>query len=403
MANLDGLEFRPAGSNEMAQFDLLASYVFASPRTDDSPPQLLQPEWTHCAFDGEQMAASSGGYPFIICMNGKKAAMQGVTAVGCEPTYRRRGIVRKLITDLLHRAKEEGQPGSILLASRGAIYQRFGYGHASNMVSYEFDPRRAAFQLEHPDDGYLKRLSYEEAKPVVMQVYKEYARPRSMLALRVEPVWERFIGDIAKNKAYCMAHFNKDNVPDGYAIYTTKWEDGNDDQEMVINDVAYTSISAYQAIWNNLVSHDLVGSVKWFLPPDDDPAPGLLLEPRCLKKKVGDGLWFRVVDVESMLASRGYDVDGDVTIAIDDDDLCPWNNGVYSISARDGTATVSKSSSGDADMHCSMNALASLISGYADATWMAQIGRLQFADQAKAGSITQLFKTQYKPALSFGF
>lgn len=403
MKNLEAFDFRPANDNEMAQLDLLTSYVFASPRTDDSPPKLLQPEWTHCAFDGQQMAACSGAFPFIICMNGKKTAMQGVTAVGTEPTYRRRGLVRQLITDLLHRATEDGQAASILLASRGAIYQRFGYGHASDMVFYEFDPARANFQFEVDDPGELKRVGLNVATEQVNEVYKAYARPRSMMALRAPAVWTRYLEDIGKNTAFCLMHYDAQGAPDGYVIYKTKWEEGANEQDMWILDFCYTNIVAYRALWNTLISHDLVGKIKWDLVPDDDPAPGLLFEPRCLNKRVGDGLWYRIVDVEASLNGRGYDVDGQVTFAIKDDDICPWNNQVYTLTVENGESQVVTGSSKEPDMTCTINALGSLVSGYADAYWLSQIGRLAFASDAKVGAASRIFSTQYKPDLSFGF
>jgi len=130
MAKSEGFTFRPGNEGEMDAFHRLAQYVFADPPQEDNPPPPIQPDWTRCAFDADRLAAISGAYPFIVRLNGKTAPIAGVTAVGTEPEYRRRGLVRRLITDLLHRARDEGQVGSILLASMGAIYQRFGYGLA---------------------------------------------------------------------------------------------------------------------------------------------------------------------------------------------------------------------------------------------------------------------------------
>lgn len=402
MTRPEGFDFRPANDNEMAQFDRLMSYVFASPQTEESPPQLLDPSWTQCAFAGQRLAAISGVYPFIVRMNGKTVPMHGVTAVGTEPEYRRRGLVRQLITDLLHRGKEEGLAGSILLASRGAIYQRFGYGLASILASYDFDPREAEFQVKQDDVGTLKRVLHDEAKELVPQIYKEYARSRNMVALRSDVVWGRFLEDVEKNKAFCILHLDDDNTPDGYALYRTKWEPDKD-QEMQITDFAHTNIGAYRSIWNFLISHDLVRNIKWGLVPEDDPAPGLLLEPRCLNRKTWDGIWFRIIDVSQMLASRHYDVHGDITISIEGDDICPWNNGAFALSVRDGAGNVSEASPGEADIACTINELATMVSGFASPGWLSQIGRVQVRSKDQLGYFNQLFATAHRPELSFGF
>ena len=403
MSTPEGFEFRPANDNEMAQFDLLTSYVFASPRTDDSPPPLLQPEWTHCAFKDQHMAASSGVWPFVVRVNGKTAPMHGVTGVGTEPAFRRRGLVRQIITDLLHRAKDEGLPGSILLASRGAIYQRFGYGLSSTTTSYDFDPREAVFLEDVPDNGSVHRLHHEEAKATLPSIYKAYARSRNMLTLRAEMVWGRYLDDVSKNTAFCVLHKDENDNPDGYATYKTKWEPGANEQEMVITDLAWTSIEAYRAIWNFLISHDLVGNIKWQQVPEDDPAPGLLREPRCLNRKNWDGIWFRIVDVQQMMTARGYDVDGEVTFTVADDDICPWNNGTYSLRAVNGDAEISQVDDSNPDMICSINDLGCIVSGFSTPGWLAQIDRVKINSPAKTAYINQLFSTVHRPELSFGF
>lgn len=398
----EDFEFRCANDNEMAQFQRLANYVFASPPGDEQLPQLLDPSWTHCAFKKEQLAAISGVFPFIVRLNGKTTPIQGVTAVGTEPEFRRRGLVRRLITDLLLRGKEEGIVGSMLLASRGAIYQRFGYGLASNMVRYEFDPKEATFQFPMEISGNLQRLTKDEALPHITTVFKEYARDRNMLALRAEVVWNRLLSDMDKDKAFCTVHFDDEHKADGYCVFNTKWEAGTD-QVLAIMDFAHTTMNAYRAIWQYLCAHDLVGKITWGNVPEDDPAPGILLEPRCLNRKTWDGIWFRVIDVAGLLAARRYDVDGDITIRVEGDDICPWNNGTYNLSARGGNGTVTPSNSADAHIICSVNALASMISGYASPQWLSQIGRISITDPSESGYYNQLFATRHRPVLSFDF
>lgn len=401
MSTPEGFEFRSANDNEMAQLQRLGNYVFAQAPSEDAPPTALDPAWTHCAFKGQKIAAISGAYPFIVRLNGKTSQFHGVTMVGTEPEFRRRGLVRQLITDLLHRGKEAGDVGSILLASKGAIYQRFGYGQASTRASYEFDPREAAFQFPMEASGRIERMTKHDAYPLAKQIFKEYARDRNMLALRGDVVWNLLFSDVEKEKAYCTVHFDANNHPDAYCIYSTNWQ--ADDQELSIMDFAYSSMGGYRAIWQNLRSHDLVGKIKWENVPEDDPAPGILLEPRCLNRKTGDGLWFRIIDVAGVLAARHYDVDGDIKISIVEDDICPWNVGAVHLSARQGQGSVEPITPGEADVVCSINALASMVSGHASPTWLAQIGRIQVSDISQLGYYDALFATRYRPLLSFNF
>lgn len=405
MTEPEGFEFRPANNNEMAEFRRIEQYVFAgTPPADDDPEPPIRPEWTQCAFAGDAMAAISGAYPFIVRLNGNTAPMHGVTAVGTDPNFRRRGLVRKLITDLLYRGREEGQVGSILLASMGAIYQRFGYGQACALAGYEFDPRDAVLREPMPVVGETRLLGKEEAAPHLKSVFKRYVANRNMMALRHDVIWDRLLGDVAKGKAWCAVHFDGEGTPDGYVIYRTRWPqrlEFKPPQEMNIIDLAYADMPAYGAIWAYLRSHDLVGKITWIDVPEDDPAPGLLLEPRCLNRRVWDGLWLRPIDVDGLLTARRYDLDGDVVIRVTGDELCPWNNGTRRLSVRDGAGHV-EATDDEPDIVTRPNEFASIVSGFSKPTWLFDLGRVD-GKQERLAVVDSLMATRHRPALSFDF
>lgn len=401
-----GFKFRSAKESEMDQFHRIAGYVFANPPTGEDQPSRLDPKWSYCAFFDGQMAAISGAYPFSVQLNGNTASVHGVTAVGTEPEFRRKGLVRRLIIDLLHRGRKEGQVGSMLLASMGAIYQRFGYGLASRAMSYEFDPREAEFQLPYDVKGCMRRMNKADAMPLVKKVFRAYAKDRNLLALRHDVVWESFLSGVEKNKAYCAIHFDDKEKADGYCIYTTGWNQQRrtgPPQDLTISDLAYSSMNGYRGIWQFIRSHDLVGRVVWGNVPEDDPAYGILLEPRCLHARLSDQLWFRIIDVPGVLAARRYDVDGDLTIAVEGDDLCEWNNGRYALSVTNGKGTVRPTKRKRTDIVCSVSGLASLVTGFSDLAFLERIGRLQVRNASRLGDGHHLFSSRYRPSLSFGF
>src|ERR671924_60027 len=65
---------------------------------------------------------------------GARVSASGITAVGVPPSHRRRGITTALMERQLRDTISRGEPVSVLHASEGGIYGRFGYGVAS-MVS----------------------------------------------------------------------------------------------------------------------------------------------------------------------------------------------------------------------------------------------------------------------------
>lgn len=405
---MDDFEFRPATPKEMPALKRLGRYVFAGEESDDDEPELLRPEWTRVAFHKGRLVASAGGFPFKLRLNGRGALADGVTAVGTSPDFRRRGLVRRLIGDLLQRAHENGQPVAILWASMGAIYQRFGYGLASTQVEYAFDPRFAAFQFGAPAEGHARMAEDKDAIAVISGVYRQFIEPRNLLLHRPKALWELPFRR-KKPKAHCAIHYGPDGDPDGYLLYAVSEREGPGsdadlDQQLAIRDLVWLNMNGYRGLWEFVRAHDLVGKVTTHLAAEDDPAPSVLLEPRVLQRRTSDGLWLRVVDAAGALAARGYDCPGETTLRIAEDAECPWNVGVHSL-ATDGTqAEVRPAPSGArAEITITPHGLASLLAGHAPLSHLTRVGRAAVADAARLPALDGLFATRFRPHCMDGF
>src|SRR5690349_23845839 len=85
----------------------------------------------HAAFEDGQIVGGAGAFPFELSVPGGSLPCAGVTAVGTQPTHRRRGALRSLMDTQLRDVHERGEPIAALWASEETIYGRFGYGIAS--------------------------------------------------------------------------------------------------------------------------------------------------------------------------------------------------------------------------------------------------------------------------------
>ena len=402
-------EFRPVAAEEMPQLRRLGAYVFAGTE-EDAENETLQPEWTHAAFHRGQLVATSAGYPFKLRMNGRGVMADGVTAVGTDPGFRRRGLVRRLIGDLLARARDNHQPVSILWASMGAIYQRFGYGLATTQVEYAFDPRFAAFQFGDAAAGYTRMLAQDDAVPIISTLYREFIEPRNLLLHRAPILWELpFRTGSAPNarKTHCAVHYDAADRPDGYLLYTIGEKsapsgDPGPDQEMTLTDFVWRDMNAYRGLWEFVRSHDLVGNVATAFVAEDDPALALLLEPRILQRRTSDGIWLRVVDAAAALAERGYDMPGETTLAVAEDALCPWNTGTYRLTT-DAQQAEAERTNAAAEITLVPQGLASLLAGHTPLSQLVRVGRAEVRDQRRLPMLDALFATRYRPHCMNGF
>ncbi|MYD79089.1 MAG: GNAT family N-acetyltransferase [Gammaproteobacteria bacterium] len=404
MTKLNDYEFRPVAPGELKQFLSLQRYVFAgdaSPskeKKEEEDTNLLERENAKAAFFKGKIVATFGQFPFQMRFNGKEVRADGVTSVGTDPGHRRRGLVRKLVTDRLRKAYEEEIPASILWASMGAIYQRFGYGLASSGYRYQFDPRMAEVQIDAmPTEGSITRFEPGVAPTVVRDLYEEFRTPRNLLLHRPSTVWDKAYFGPNPNYHYAV-RYDESGKPDGYISYRLreipKSTDGPD-QRLSVQDFVYLNNEAYQALWDYIRSHDLVKEVVIYAPLDD-PATHMLLEPRLLHPRWFEGVWLRTVNVPKLTSSRSYPIEGSVCFEIKEDTDCPWNVGRFRVSSDGRDCEVTKSAD-DADFQISINGLASLLSGQGSLSLLCNSSRAQIRDRNQLPFIDGFFGTRYKP------
>lgn len=407
MPPVSEFEFRPIESEERPSYDKLVNYVFAnSSKEDDSEDDPLENEWTTAAFHKGKIVATSGGFPFKMRLNGNSVFADGLTNVGTEPGYRRRGLVRELVTRRLQEVHEhENQSVSILWASMAAIYQRFGYGLGSTHTSSTSDPRYTMFQFNIVQSGHVRNVEEKEGLPIIKRLYREFIEDRTLDLHRADVMWKNYFGD-KKSRAFCAIYYDHRDTPQGYVSYRLgtldrREDDPGPDQRLTVRDFIYKSIKAYRGLWEFIRAHDLVGKVHIDLPRDD-PAMDLLLEPRMLNLLSWDGLWLRVVDAETVLRQRNYVAKGAIVLRVRFDKECPWNNQKFLVDCDGEYAEVSTTELPE-DVTITPNGLASLITGNSSLTQLFRVGRAEVEDPAKLAQYDSMFATKYLPFCRNGF
>src|SRR5690349_4752158 len=131
------LFFRAIVPDELDDFFASLSVAFSDPRPDpdevEADKKVVEIERTFAAFDGDRIVGCAGvSTQRMVVPGGARVPTAGVTMVGVVPTHRRRGIFRELMVMMLDQAAERGEPMASLFASQGAIYGRFGFGHAAH-------------------------------------------------------------------------------------------------------------------------------------------------------------------------------------------------------------------------------------------------------------------------------
>jgi predicted acetyltransferase len=402
------VEIRAARREELVDFRRVTGTVFADNEGDpaDDENALVAAEWTTCAFVDGQLASTLAAYPFRMRFNGATADVAGLTAVGTLPQYRRRGLLRRTITQSFREQRERGQSMAILWASFGGIYQRFGYGPASNFVGYDFDPRWAGLHPGLESHGAISVTTDREAAlPTMKQIYRKYSSPRNLMLHRVEVSWNFGVCRALdkKHKTHIATYHNTDGEPTGHLVYQVEAEDKESpNQRLEVCDFIALDVDAHIGLWQYLLAHDLVSRVKMGPVPEDDPSPLLVQEASKLGRRLGEGLFLRVIDAERALGLRPYGERGRLVIEIRHDPWCDWNEGVFEIEA-DGDERRVKRSSGVPDLTLPPRSLASLLAGHSSASQLARAGLLDAKDDGVLTRADRMFATAFRPFCPDGF
>jgi predicted acetyltransferase len=403
------VDIRSLAEDELPELRRITSYAFADSRSDEerrSLPDPLRPEWTTCAFVDGRLATTFGAYPFGVRLNGAAVPMAGVTAVATLPEFRRRGLLRQVMTRSFGEQRERGQSLAILWASLGAIYQRYGYGLASTHASYRIDPRDARFNDPSPASGRVRLMDAAEARSHLEAIYKAFARPRNLMLHRAPAMWDFRLTATGQQRPQVGVYFDPAGEARGYVVFTVKPDPEigfGRSQHASVSDFAYLDPEALRGLWDFFAAHDLVREVVWQQVPEDDPVPHLLAEPNELQRRTGAAIWMRVTDVEEALRQRPYGEDGALSIRVVDP-LCDWNAGVFGIETAGGATEVTRAG-GEGDVTVSVAALAVLLAGHRSATQLARAGLVAGGDDddKALGVADRLFATAFAPWCPDGF
>jgi predicted acetyltransferase len=309
-----------------------------------------------------------GSFPFDLTLpGGAVMAIEGVTWVAVSATHRRRGILRAMMTDLHRGYVDGGVAVSLLTASEGGIYGRFGYGPATTERLVTIDRRRAQFRPGTPDPGGVRYVDTETARKAAPEIHRRWCAVNPGALSRSDPWWDNALLDREHRRWGGSALFHLVH-PDGYASYRT-----GDGTCRVIDFFAATD-EAHVALWRVLLGIDLTATVTARDVPLDDPLPFLLTDPRQVATTgLPDGVWARILDVPAALGARCYSAEIDVVLTVHDEFLD--RGGRFRLRGGPEGATCEPTGAA-ADAEIEIRALGSLLLGGHRAHTLARAGLL---------------------------
>jgi predicted acetyltransferase len=325
-----------------------------------------------------------------------------IASVSVRPNHRRRGLMRELMTADLLAARDGGCALAALSSMEATIYGRFGFGAAtfSRRVEVDTGDRFALWScppgsVEVSDPAALLEVAPALFDRFHAQTLGSVLRPASYPA-KIAGIWADDAPE-PDRRVRAALHYDVAGRIDGYVSYKIlPW--AAEPRTIVIMDLVWATADAYFGLWDFLASIDLVTVVKYENAAMADPLQWAMADRRGFKVTgEDDGLWLRVLDPVLALEARSYEADGEVRIAVTD----PLGiaGGVFALSVRDGSATVTPDDSKDPPAQVSMDvaALASLYLGGVRVDTLARSGQVTSTSPAALHLLDALLAHREQP------
>ena len=289
------IEIRTIAPDEASAYRRSVRAGFAQPETSDEggewAREAFQPfDRTYAAFDQGAIVATLRSFATELTAPGGAMLPAGaLTAVTCQPTHRRRGILTDMITRDLRASAERGEVVDVLIASEYPIYGRFGYGPAVESTTWELDLRTTRFA--YGGEGTVESIDNETLRKEAPAIFERVRSARPGMIGRRDLVWDQ-LADLRRPPeekpwlGFRLLCRDDEGVAQGWASYTVKndWEGMVPGSTVQVAELCAATPAAEARLWRFLAELDLVATLKAGDRPADELLPRLLVNARAAKQ-----------------------------------------------------------------------------------------------------------------------
>ncbi len=295
--------------------------------------------------DGE-IVASLVLYPLHAYVRGEKLPVTGIGSVAVSPEHRRRGIGEALVRASLREMRQRGDAMSMLYSFRGDFYRRFGWGLVETPVMYSLPPA----VLPASDEAKRVRRLRMPDRPLVQELYDQFARERGHFALARRPEWwERRLWGYEGD---WIVYEKRRGQIEGYLHVQVDAGDGPWKLVLTVNEFVALTPDAHRGLTGYLHGLRDQAAEVVITAAADAPWAAQFADAANLRGDMklgvlrttghaGYGAMLRLLDVKSALESLPVSAQarGDVVIEVRDSVL-PANERAWRVHVRDGQLTV---------------------------------------------------------------
>ncbi len=356
----------------------------------------------HVAHLDGRLVGTATVLPLAQWFGGRSLPMGGVAGVAVAPQARGRGLAKRLMTEAIEAMRERGEVISSLYPTSSTLYRAMGYEFAGRFerTTVEVAELTASARGKSVD----KRFRVEELSAGEMTrmrpLYDALAAEANGWLDRTDYLWDRLDQTVNPER---FNHF-------GYVLIDSHADTGPGDDRVEAGLTVANIKGRHRLKFDVSVGGPLARSADAMTAALDliaglgttaDAATiGLPVEtlagilPGAFLDHQESRLWMmRLIDVEAAIAGRGYNPAVHTRLQFQlHDPIAPWNEGRWSVSIAEGSATVERQRSATHGVvEIDAATLATLYTGFSNPWELARAGRLAGADSATLHALAVAF------------
>ncbi|MDP9441267.1 MAG: GNAT family N-acetyltransferase [Actinomycetota bacterium] len=335
--------------------------------------------------DGD-LAAWAQVRPFGQFFGGRSVPMGGYSPVAAAPEHRGLGLASMATAAHFPLMRERGEVISGLYPASTQLYRKAGFELGGAFTHREFQIR-SLHHIQAPGGLRARRAKVEDLA-AIKECYRRFASTQPGWLDRPDVWWDRVLPAPTFNEHHVYVVGAAGGAIRGYVRYLhvpkQPWGYNVQVQELCAEEPEVV-LALWRLVGSSSTQAELVKAVS------QPESPLLLLLPDQEMTTPNEIRWMtRIVDAPGAIAARGFAAAVRVSVEIDLTDAhCDWNQGRWRLTVEDGCGRLERGGSGDVTM--SINALATLYTGYASATTLQQAGLLASPSPEALDGLTAAF------------
>ncbi len=340
-------------------------------------------------------------YEFGLSMpGGARVPVAGLGGVSISPPSQGKGGLRHMMQAHLENSLALGDAASVLMASESGLYQRFGYGMATEMVQWQLPVREFSVPTGLVDE-FTIRLIHDRAQAIsiLLPIHEKAVNTQPGGIDRDDDWWQQILSDdtdswFGRGPQFVAVAYDANVNACGYALYKmdakaeTATGHGRVHSVCKVSEIVTLEPQAQVALIKYMASIGMARELIWELAPVRPAVRHYMADPRQLWQQARlDMMWLRPLDLPALFCNRSYGVEGQVIIDYCDPifkHLCKaWRLTVDNGSANMEEVTdVNRSTNAGLLVALDSVALGSLILGGTRAAELATVGAVMGTDES---------------------